>query len=185
MRRCAWAKGDPLLIEYHDRAWGVPVHEDMKLFEFLVLEGMQAGLSWTTILKKRENLRRAFSSFRPDKVARYSAADVRRLLTDRGIIKNRLKVTAAIENAQRFLEVQQEFGSFDSYIWRFVGGRPIKHRFRALSSIPARTRESEDMSRNLHVRGFRFVGPTICYAFMQAVGMVNDHLIYCFRYDQL
>jgi len=180
--RCPWALGDSMLLEYHDREWGVPVHDDIKLFEFLTLEGMQAGLSWLTILKKRENFRKAFSSFKPEKVAEYTTSDLRRLLSNPGIIRNRLKITATIKNAQKVLAIQEEFGSFDSYIWQFTNGRTIRHRFRSLSAIPAKTRESDLMSKELKRRGFKFVGSTICYAFMQAVGMVNDHKVTCFRY---
>jgi DNA-3-methyladenine glycosylase I len=175
----------PLMIEYHDKEWGVPVHDDMTLFEFLVLEGAQAGLSWQTVLNKRENYRRAFHAFEPAKVARYNNKDVQRLLRDAGIIRNRLKIEATINNAKQILEVRKEFDSFDKYIWGFVGGKPIKHRFASLNEIPATTRESDAMSKDLRKRGLRFVGPTICYAFMQAVGMVNDHTTNCFRYDTL
>jgi len=184
-KRCGWAKNDPLLEEYHDKEWGVPVHDDIKLFEFLVLEGAQAGLGWLTILKKREGFRLAFDGFDPRKVANYSSSDIRHLLTNRGIIRNRLKITATVTNAKQFLAVQNEFGSFDNYVWSFVGGRPIQHRFRSLSSIPAKTRESDTLSTDLQRRGFKFVGSTICYAFMQAVGMVNDHTTSCSRYSQL
>ena len=172
------------MIEYHDREWGVPLHDDRKLFEFLVLEGAQAGLSWETVLNKRENYRKAFDDFEPTRIAQYTEKDIERLIADPGIIRNRLKIAAAITNAQRFLDVQKEFGSFDNYIWQFVGGRPIKNKFKSLSELPAKTKESEAMSKDLRQRGFKFVGPTICYAFMQAVGMVNDHTIYCFRYDK-
>ncbi len=182
--RCAWAKG-PLDIQYHDREWGVPQHDDRVLFEFLVLEGAQAGLSWSTILEKRNNYRRAFDNFNARKVARYDARKVRKLLTDPGIVRNRLKIAAAIQNAKAFLTVQWEFGSFDTYIWRFVGGQPIRNARQALKEIPARTPESEALSQDLLKRGFGFVGPTICYAFMQAVGMVNDHLVSCFRYPEI
>lgn len=185
MRRCRWAAGDELLTEYHDREWGVPLHKDAKLFEFLVLEGAQAGLNWLTILKKRENYRKAFHSFDPTVVARYSKADIRRLLCNQGIIRNQLKIVATITNAQRFLEVQKEFGSFNEYIWQFTEGRPIRHHFKSTSQIPAKSKESEAISRELRARGFKFVGPTICYAFMQAVGMVNDHVTSCFRYSQV
>ncbi len=173
------------MLAYHDTEWGVPVHDDRKLFELLTLEGAQAGLSWETILKKRENYRRAFDNFDAARIARYTERDVERLLADAGIVRNRLKVAATVNNAQRFLEVQEEFGSFEEYIWRFVGGRPIKNCFRALSEMPAKTEESEAMSKELLRRGFKFVGPTICYAFMQAVGMVNDHTIACFRYAEV
>jgi DNA-3-methyladenine glycosylase I len=173
----------PLMVEYHDKEWGVPVHDDRTLFEFLVLEGAQAGLSWQTVLNKRENYRKAFDAFQPSKIARYSAKDVQRLLRDPGIIRNRLKITATINNAKQILEVRKEFDSFDKYIWQFVGDKPIKHRFQSLREIPATTNESDAMSKDLRKRGLRFVGPTICYAFMQAVGMVNDHTTKCFRYD--
>lgn len=173
------------MLDYHDREWGVPLHDDRKLFEFLVLEGAQAGLSWETILKKRENYRRAFHDFDPGRIARYGEADIQRLLADPGIVRNRLKIAAAILNAQRLLQVQEEFGSFDSYVWQFVGGRPIKNRFTSLSEIPPRTAQSDAMSKDLQQRGFKFVGSTICYAFMQAVGLVNDHTIDCFRHDEV
>ncbi len=184
MIRCAWAR-TPLSIAYHDEEWGTPLHDDRALFEFLVLEGAQAGLSWETILKKRDNYRRAFGRFDPLRVAGYGPKDTARLLADPGIIRNRLKVTAAIQNAQAFLKIQKEFGSFDAYVWRFVGGRPIVNARKSLHDIPARTPESDALSRDLIARGMRFVGPTICYAFMQAVGMVNDHTVDCFRYAQL
>ena len=185
-RRCAWAAdGGPLYRKYHDGEWGVPVHQDRKLFEFLILEGAQAGLSWSTILNKRANYRRAYDNFDARKIARYNAAKVRRLLKDAGIVRNRLKIRASVLNAKAFLQVQKEFGSFDRYIWQFVGGRPIQNRRRRLKDIPARTKESDAMSRDLKKRGFKFVGSTICYAFMQAVGMVNDHTVDCFRYRQL
>ncbi len=174
-----------LSIEYHDREWGVPQHDDRVLFEFLILEGAQAGLSWSTILEKRDNYRRAFNRFDARKVARYDARKIWKLLTDPGIVRNRLKITAAIQNAKAFLAVQKEFGSFDAYIWRFVGSRPIRHAWKTLKDIPARTPESDAMSKDLLKRGFKFVGPTICYAFMQAVGMVNDHLVSCFRYSEI
>ena len=179
--RCPWAKR-PLDIQYHDREWGVPQHDDQVLFEFLILEGAQAGLSWSTILAKRNNYRRAFDNFNARKVARYDARKVRKLLADPGIVRNRLKINAAIQNAKAFLAVQREFGSFDAYIWRFAGGRPIQNARRTLKEIPARTPASDAMSKDLLGRGFKFVGPTICYAFMQAVGMVNDHLVSCVRY---
>ncbi len=185
--RCDWAafSNNPLMIKYHDREWGVPVHDDKTLFEFLVLEGAQAGLSWETVLNKRENYRRAFSSFEPAKIARYLNKDVQRLLGDPGIIRNRLKIQATIANAKQLLIASKEFGSFDKYIWRLVGGKPIRHNFSSLSQIPPTTKESDAMSKELRARGFRFVGPTICYAFMQAVGMVNDHTTKCFRYDKV
>ena len=184
MPRCSWAVAEPN-ITYHDQEWGVPVHDDRKLFEFLILEGAQAGLSWTTILNKRKNYRKAFDGFRPEKIARYGNRDIRRLLGDAGIVRNRLKITAAIENAKAFLAVREEFGSFDTYLWSFVGGKPIQNRWRTMSEVPARTAESDAMSRDLLRRGFKFVGSTICYAFMQAVGMINDHLITCPRHAEL
>lgn len=184
--RCAWS-GDTeaVYIDYHDREWGTPLHDDRRFFELLVLEGAQAGLSWLTVLRKRENYRKAFDGFDPEKVARYDVRRVRRLLSDEGIIRNRLKIESAIRNARAFLEVQREFGSFDRYVWRFVDGRPIQNRRRTLKELPARTRESDALSEDLRRRGFGFVGSTICYALMQAAGMVNDHVITCFRYRQL
>jgi DNA-3-methyladenine glycosylase I len=183
--RCSWVGSDPHYINYHDTEWGVPVHHDPTWFEFLILEGAQAGLSWLTILKKRPGYRRAFDNFNPAKVAAYDTAKVNLLLSDAGIIRNRLKIEAAIQNAASFLAVQQEFGSFDRYIWRFVGGRTLKNRRQSQQEVPAQTRESTAMSADLKRRGFRFVGPTICYAFMQATGMVNDHIVGCFRYAQV
>ncbi|HKZ85856.1 MAG TPA: DNA-3-methyladenine glycosylase I [Anaerolineae bacterium] len=185
VNRCPWPADDPRMIEYHDREWGVPVHDDWKLFEFLVLEGMQAGLSWSTILNKRENFRRAFDGFDPKKVARYTAKDVKRLLADAGIVRNRAKIEAAINNAQRFVEIQKEFGSFDRYIWQFVGGKPIRNRFKSLSELPPKTALSDAISKDLKQRGFKFVGSTIVYAHMQATGMVNDHLVSCFRHREV
>lgn len=185
IRRCGWSTTDPLYIEYHDREWGVPLHDDRRLFEFLVLEGAQAGLSWLTILKRRQGYRKAFDAFDPRKVAGYDASKVRRLLSDRGIIRNRLKIGSAINNARAFLKVQEEFGSFDRYIWDFVGGKPVVNRFRALPEIPARTALSDRISADLRGRGFSFVGSTIVYAHLQATGMVNDHLVGCFRRGQL
>jgi DNA-3-methyladenine glycosylase I len=182
---CGWARGDPLLKEYHDQEWGVPVHDDVRLFEFLVLEGAQAGLNWLTVLKKREGYVRAFDSFNPAKVAGYSRRDVSRLLSNPGIIRNRLKIVAAVTNAQKFLEVQSEFGSFDYYVWQYTHGKQMKHHFRSMSQIPAKSKQSDAMSQDLYRRGFKFVGSTICYAFMQAVGMVNDHTVNCFRYNQV
>jgi DNA-3-methyladenine glycosylase I len=179
--RCPWARTE-LSIAYHDSEWGVPQHDDRVLFEFLILEGAQAGLSWETILKKREAYRRAFNRFDPAKVARYNAARVARLLADEGIIRNRLKIASAIANAKAFLVVQKEFGSFDKYLWGFVGGRPKVNVFKSMSEVPARTAESDALSKDLRKRGFNFVGSTICYAMMQAVGMVNDHLTTCYRY---
>ncbi|MCC6345769.1 MAG: DNA-3-methyladenine glycosylase I, partial [Nitrospirales bacterium] len=175
----------PLYTDYHDREWGVPVHHDVRLFEFLVLEGAQAGLSWITILKKRQEYRRAFDGFDPEKVARYDEKKVRRLLTDTGIVRNRLKIGAAVSNAKAFLRVQEEFGSFDAYLRRFSGGEQKVNAWRTLREIPALTAASTAMSKDLKKRGFTFVGPTICYAFMQAVGMVNDHLVDCFRYGEI
>jgi DNA-3-methyladenine glycosylase I len=186
MRRCAWAAGSAsLMLKYHDTEWGMPVHNDRMLFEFLILEGAQAGLSWQTVLNRRSNYRRAFDNFNARKIAKYTKKDVTRLLNDKGIIRNRLKINATIENAKRFLDVRKEFGSFDKYVWQFVGGRPIRNRFKKLSELPAQTKESQAMSRDLRKRGFRFVGPTICYAFMQAVGMVNDHTTDCFRHREI
>lgn len=183
--RCPWAGTDPLYCRYHDEEWGVPVHDDRRLFEFLLLEGAQAGLSWITILRKRDAYRRAFARFDARKVAAFDAADVRRLLADAGIVRNRLKIAAAIDNAQAFLAVRKEHGSFDHFAWGFVGGAPIQNRFRTLRDVPAVTPEAEAFSHALKQRGFRFVGPTIMYAFMQAVGMVNDHLVDCFRHKEL
>jgi DNA-3-methyladenine glycosylase I len=184
MPRCAWATTEPA-ITYHDKEWGVPVHNDRVLFEFLILEGAQAGLSWNTILKKRENYRKALDGFRAEKIARYGKRDVQRLLGNDGIVRNRLKIAATVENAKRFLEVREEFGSFDAYLWRFVDGEPIQNRWRRLTDVPAHSAESDAMSRDLLRRGFKFVGSTICYAFMQATGMVNDHLVTCPRHAQL
>jgi DNA-3-methyladenine glycosylase I len=183
--RCAWAGDDPLMVVYHDQEWGVPVHDDNRLFEFLVLEGAQAGLSWSTILKKRENYRRAFSGFDPGVVAAFDQAKKEQLLSDAGIVRNRLKIESAVTNARLLLDIQEAYGSFDAFIWQFVGGRPIQNRRTSLSELPAQTRESERMSKDLKKRGFRFVGPTICYAFMQAVGMVNDHVVACYRHAEL
>jgi DNA-3-methyladenine glycosylase I len=180
--RCAWAETHPLYINYHDNEWGVPEHNDRKLFEFLVLQGMQAGLSWLTILKKRDNYRKSFDSFHAGKIAKYDERKVLELLADRGILRNRLKIEATIHNAKAFLSVQKEFGSFDAYIWRFIGGKPKKNAWKTLKDIPSKTVESDLMSRDLMKRGFKFAGSTICYAFMQATGMVNDHAVDCFRY---
>lgn len=182
--RCPWAK-TALSIPYHDHEWGVPLHDDRKHFEFLVLDGAQAGLSWETILKKREAYRQAFDGFDPHIVARYDERKVADLLADEGIVRNRLKVRSAIRNANAFLEVQHEFGTFDAYIWRFVGGTPLQNRWESLSQVPARTAESDAMSKDLKQRGFNFVGSTICYAYMQAAGLVNDHLVSCFRHQPL
>jgi DNA-3-methyladenine glycosylase I len=181
--RCTWAQ-TPLSIAYHDKEWGVPAHDDLVLFEFIVLEGAQAGLSWETILRKREAYRRAFAGFDPAKVARYTPARVERLLQDPGIVRNRLKVGGTVRNAKAFLAVQKEFGSFDAYVWQFVGGAPLVNRRTTLKEVPPRTAESDALSRDLTKRGFTFVGSTICYAFMQAVGMVDDHLVDCFRHNR-
>jgi DNA-3-methyladenine glycosylase I len=183
-KRCSWPRSE-LDIAYHDSEWGVPVHDDRVLFEFLLLEGAQAGLSWSTILNKRANYRRAFSAFDPKRVARYDAAKLVRLLENPGIVRNRLKVESAVTNARAFLEIQDRFGSFDSYLWRFVEGKPRQNARRSSGQIPARTPESDALSKDLLQRGFRFVGSTICYAFMQAVGLVNDHLVTCFRYTEV
>jgi DNA-3-methyladenine glycosylase I len=183
--RCGWAGTDPLYVAYHDREWGLPLHDDRRLFEMLILEGAQAGLSWITILRKRESYRRAFDNFDPAKVSRYDAGKVRALLRDEGIVRNRLKIAAAISNAKACLAVQKEFGSFDRYLWQFTGGKPLVNKRRSMKDIPATTPQAEAMSRDLKKRGFRFVGPTICYALMQAVGMVNDHVTGCYRYKQV
>ena len=185
MKRCEWAGSDPRMVAYHDREWGSPVHDDITLFEFLTLEGAQAGLSWSTILNKRDNYRRAFAGFDPEKVARFNKRSVERLLRDPGIVRNRLKVESTISNARAFLEVRQEHGSFDAYIWSFVEGNPTVNRFQRLRQIPATTPLSDAISKELKKRGFRFVGSTIVYAYMQAVGMVNDHTVDCFRYGEL
>ena len=182
--RCAWARND-LAIAYHDREWGVPSHDDRHLFEFLILEGAQAGLSWDTILRKRERYRRVFSQFNPQRVARFDQKKIAALLEDPGIVRNKLKIHGAVSNAQAFLKVQKEFGSFDRYIWQFVGGKPCVNSIRSVKQLQPRTTESDAMSKDLKKRGFTFIGSTICYAFMQAVGMVNDHQVTCFRYRQL
>ncbi|MGA7754094.1 MAG: DNA-3-methyladenine glycosylase I [Candidatus Sulfotelmatobacter sp.] len=182
--RCRWATGE-LSVRYHDEEWGVPVHDDRTLFEFLILEGAQAGLSWSTILNKRENYRRAFDSFEPARVARYDRRRIQKLLGDPGIVRNKLKIASSVENAKAFLRVQEEFVSFDRYIWQFVGGKPRINRWKLLQQLPAKTAESDAMSKDLKKRGFNFVGSTICYAFMQATGMVNDHAVDCFRYKSL
>ena len=184
MERCGWAKGE-LYELYHDTEWGVPVHDDRLLFEFLVLEGAQAGLSWETILKKRENYRAAFDDFDPQAVSQYGPAKVKDLLENPGIVRNRLKIASAIQNARRFLQVQKEFGSFDAYVWKFVGGQTVQNAWRTPRQLPARTPQSDALSKDLMRRGFKFVGSTICYAFMQAVGMVNDHGVKCFRHAQI
>ena len=183
--RCAWAGSDPNYVAYHDQEWGVPVHDDRLLFEFLILEGAQAGLSWATILNKRENYRLAFDHFDPQKIAVYGEEKIAALLANPGIVRNRAKIRAAVQNAKAFLVVQEVFGSFDHYIWQFVGGKPIQNRWQKLADIPAGTTQSQTMSNDLRKRGFNFVGSTICYAFMQAVGMVNDHQVDCFRYHQV
>jgi DNA-3-methyladenine glycosylase I len=185
-KRCSWVSvDDPLLLQYHDREWGVPVHTDRKHFEVLVLSGVQAGLSWSLVLKKREGYRRAFDKFDPEKVARYSERQIRKLTSDPEIIRNRMKIEAAVRNAGAFLKIREEFGTFDSYCWRFVDGRPRLNRWKATRQIPAISRESEAFSKDLKRRGFSFVGPTTIYAYMQAVGMVNDHLVDCFRYREI
>ncbi|OQY80516.1 MAG: DNA-3-methyladenine glycosylase [Chloroflexi bacterium UTCFX4] len=183
--RCAWSVSDPRYIQYHDEEWGVPLHDDQKLFEFLALEGMQAGLSWITILRKRENFRAAFDNFNVTKIARYNERKIESLVQDAGIIRNRQKILATLDNARAFLEVQDEFGSFDKYIWGFVHDKPIRNAWTTLSEVPAKTPLSETISKDLSKRGFRFVGPTIVYAHMQATGMVNDHVISCFRHQAL
>lgn len=184
-RRCEWGGNDPQMVQYHDEEWGVPKRDDRRLFEDLILDGAQAGLSWSTILRKRENYRQAFDNFDPLKVAAYDEAKIEELLLNPGIIRNRQKINAAIKNAQACLKVQEEFGSFDAYIWGFVGGKPIQSSWRSISQLPAKTELSEEISKDLKQRGFSFVGPTIIYAFMQAVGMVNDHTVDCFRYHEV
>ena len=181
-KRCEWCGTDPLYVAYHDEEWGVPVHDDRRLFEMLVLEGAQAGLSWATILKKRKAYREAFDDFDAGKVARYTTKKIEKLLSNPGIVRNRLKIESAVRNARAFLAVAEEFGSFDAYIWRFVDGQPLKNQWRRLKDLPAKTAQSDAMSKDLKKRGFNFVGSTICYAFMQSVGMVNDHVVDCFRY---
>ncbi|MDO9566361.1 MAG: DNA-3-methyladenine glycosylase I [Candidatus Desulfaltia sp.] len=184
-QRCKWAGTDLLYIEYHDNEWGVPLHDDRKLFELLILEGVQAGLSWITILKKRKNYQKAFSCFDYNKIAKYDSGKTRKLLLNKGIIRNKLKIEAVVQNARAFLSVQKEFGSFDIYIWQFIGGKPIKNAWKTHEEIPSKTDESTAMSIGLKKRGFKFTGPTICYAFMQAAGMVNDHVVDCFRYHEI
>ena len=183
--RCPWAGNDPVYVSYHDDQWGVPVHNDTELFEMITLEGAQAGLSWITILRKRQNYRTAFEGFHPEKVARFSETRIQGLLSNAGIVRNRLKIESTISNARAVLEVQKQFGSLDAYLWQFVGGRPIVNRWREMKQVPPRSAESDALSKDLRKRGFHFVGTTICYAFMQAVGMVNDHLTTCFRYKQV
>lgn len=182
IKRCPWPSEDKLMVKYHDEEWGVPVHSDRKHFEFLLLDAFQAGLSWSTILKRRKTFKKAYDNFDYKKIAEYSTKDKKRLLNDPGIIRNRLKVDASIINAQKFQEIQKEFGSFDKYIWKFVGGETIKSRFKKLTNFPTKTKESDAMSKDLQSRGFKFVGSTICYAYMQAAGLVNDHTADCFRY---
>jgi len=184
-KRCSWCGDDPLYVDYHDQEWGVPLHTDQKLFEFLILEGAQAGLSWITILKKRDAYRKAYYQFDAEKIARFNSRSVTRLLNNPGIVRNRLKIEASITNAHAFLDVQDAFGSFDNYIWRFVDYHPIQNRWHHTKDIPVSTNNSIQMSKDLQLRGFRFVGPTICYAFMQAVGMVNDHVTNCYRYKEI
>jgi len=184
-KRCSWVGDDPLYLEYHDREWGVPLRDDRQLFEMLILEGAQAGLSWITILRKRENYRRAFGGFDVEKIARYDARKKRTLLNDAGIIRNRLKIDSTIGNARAFLEVVDEYGSFSKYLWGFVHGKPIVNRWRKVADVPVSTEKSDTLSKALKKRGFKFVGPTICYSYMQAVGMINDHTVDCFRYDKV
>lgn len=183
--RCAWCGNDPLYVGYHDKEWGVPIHEDRLLFEFLILEGAQAGLSWSTILKKREGYRKAFHHFDAGHIARYTPRDIDRLMADASIVRNRLKIEAAVRNARGTVEIREQFGSLDAFLWRYVDGRPVRNAWKSMKDLPSQSRESEAMSRDLKKRGFNFVGPTICYAFMQAVGMVNDHTTDCFRYREL
>jgi DNA-3-methyladenine glycosylase I len=184
LKRC-WDTNEPIYIKYHDYEWGVPLHDDKKLFEFLILDAFQAGLSWWLILRRRNALREAFDNFDPEKVARYSSDDITRLMNTAGVIKNKAKILSSVTNAQKFLKIQAEFGSFDDFIWQFVKGKPINNKFTSFSEVPAETDESRAMSKELKRRGFKFVGPTICYAFMQAAGLVNDHLVDCFRYKQI
>lgn len=184
-KRCEWVGEDPLSLSYHDNEWGVPEHDDLKLFEFLILEGAQAGLSWMIVLRKRENYRKAFDNFNPRKVSEYDKKKLRELLSNEGIIRNRLKIESAVQNAKAFLAVQQEFGSFDAYSWQFVDGKPKINAWKKMEEIPSTSPESDAMSKDLKKRGFKFVGPTICYSHMQAVGMVNDHTMDCFRYKEL
>ncbi len=183
--RCAWPGNDPLMIDYHDDEWGVPLHEDRKLFEFMVLDAFQAGLSWSTILKKRENFRKAFDNFEPPKIAFYNQNKINQLMQNAGIIRNKAKINSAVKNARAFLEIQKEFGTFDRYIWQFVGSKPIINKWKTMAEIPAKSPEAEAMSADLKKREFAFVGPTICYAFMQAAGLVNDHVVSCFRYKTI
>ncbi|MEI6165556.1 MAG: DNA-3-methyladenine glycosylase I [bacterium] len=184
-KRCEWCGGDPIYVSYHDDEWGVPVHDDRRLFEFLVLEGAQAGLSWLTILKKRENYRKAFHDFNVERIAGYGPQDIDRLLHDPGIVRNRLKIEAAIRNARGVLAIRKEYGTLDTFLWRYVDGTPVQNHWKCMTDLPVTTRESDQMSKDLKKRGFNFVGPTICYSFMEAVGMVNDHVADCFRYKEI
>lgn len=183
--RCGWSINDPIYTEYHDTEWGVPLHDDRRLFEFLILDGAQAGLSWLTILKKRRNYRKAFDNFDPRKIARYDNRKIGELLSNEGIVRNKLKIRATVQNAEAFIAIRKEFDSFDKFIWQFVGGVTLKNKWKTLEEIPSQTKESEAMSAELKKRGFKFVGPTICYAFMQAAGLVNDHVVDCFRYEEV
>jgi DNA-3-methyladenine glycosylase I len=185
MDRCPWAGDDPLYLNYHDNEWGVPVHDDRKHFEFLVLESAQAGLSWITILRRRENYRTAYSNFDPRAVSNFKEADITKMLNNPGIIRNRKKIETSVNNAKRFLEIKEEYGSFDSYLWGFIGGKPVVNRLKSVSEIPAKTELSEKISSNLKNRGFKFIGPTIIYAHLQAVGLVNDHIVSCFRFHEI
>lgn len=185
MKRCEWANSNPLEIRHHDEEWGVPVHDDRVLFELLILEGAQSGLSWATILQKREGYKKAFDNFNATKIARYTPKKIESLLNDPAIVRNKLKINATIENAKRFLEIQEEYGSFDKYIWSFVDGNPINNKWKSLSDVPSTSPESDRMSKSLKKKGFKFVGPTTCYAYMQAVGMVNDHVVSCYRYKEV
>ncbi len=185
MKRCDWPADDPLMIEYHDKEWGVPVHDDRKLFEFMVLDAFQAGLSWAIVLRKRDNLRKAFDNFDFEKIARYTEKKIEKLKNDAGIIRNKLKINATVTNAKAFIEIRREFVSFDKYIWSFTCGKPRINKWKTISELPAKTDESDAMSEDLKKRGFKFVGSTICYAFMQAAGMVNDHVMSCFRYKEI
>jgi len=185
VKRCAWASNAPQMIEYHDKEWGTPIHDDRLLFEFLILEGAQAGLSWSTILRKRENFRNAFDNFDYNKIAKYNEKNIEKLMTNEGIIRNRRKIEAVIANARALIKVQKEFSSFDKYIWKFVNYKTINNKFKELSELPSKTEQSEQMSKDLKKRGFKFIGPTICYAFMEAVGIVNDHVIECFRHNEI
>lgn len=185
MERCSWPGSDTLMIEYHDKEWGVPLHDDKKIFEFLVLDTFQAGLSWQIVLKKREGFRNAFSGFDANKVSKYGQREIRLLLKDESIIRNKLKIEATVHNAKKFLEVRKEFGSFDNYIWQFTKHRTLKNKWKNIKEIPATSKESDEMSKDLKKRGFKFVGSTICYAFMQAAGMVNDHIVSCFKYNKV